>query len=288
MGAGDRVRSVSELWNHYIRGQIAVEPDFQRHYVWDVVRASRYIESLLLRMPTPPAFVSEDLDNQWVVIDGHQRLETLFRFMKPLLGGPTLAAGGDRAHVAQLAPLTLTKLEILPELDGKGVTALNRDDRIKLWDTPISVITLPSDAHPDMRYALFARLNLGSMSLNAQELRNCLYRGPYNKLIASLGESQEFLRLWGKTDERFTETLWAGTTRPEAVQTRIRLWTQALNGILQEGGDAVELGAEVHERLRESNICGVCPHPMSPDDAVWHALPSGKRLVHRHCKAELR
>src|SRR5256885_8427128 len=164
-------------------------------------------------MPNPPIFVSEDDSNHegdsnhWVVIDGHQRLETLFRFMKPLLAGPTAAAGGDRAHVTQLAPLTLSKLEILPDLNGKGVIALNREDRARLWETPLSVVILPADSHPDMRYALFARLNLGSMSLNSQELRNCLYRGPYNKLIASIGESQHFLRLWGKTapDKRMHE-----------------------------------------------------------------------------------
>jgi hypothetical protein len=160
LNAHDKKVSVGELWERYIHGQISVEPDFQRHYVWDAVRASRYIESLLLRLPVPPVFVSEDPDGKWVVIDGHQRLETLFRFMRPLLAGPTAAAGRGGAQLAQLAPLTLSKLEILPELDGRGVTALNRDDRVKLWETPISVVILPADAHSDMRYALFARLNL--------------------------------------------------------------------------------------------------------------------------------
>jgi hypothetical protein len=51
-----------------------------------------------------------------------------------------------------------------------------------------------------MKYVLFARLNQGSMSLNAQELRNCLFRGPYNNLIAELSESRDFLTLWGRRE----------------------------------------------------------------------------------------
>jgi|SRR5579864_927562 len=411
---------VSDLWRRFVKGDIAVEPDFQRHYVWDPTRASRYIESLLLRLPTPPVFVSEEPSGKWIVIDGHQRLETLFRFMKPLLAGPTAAAGGNGSQVGQLANLTLSKLEILPDLNGKTVTALTRDDRTKLWETEIGIVCLPADAHPDMRYALFARLNLGSMSLNSQELRNCLYRGPYNTLIASLSEGQRFLRLWGKnapdkrmhdrelvlrffamlhraeryrrpfrvflndeisenrdlsafsgaecrnamdlgmtwvervfdkesfrlfrvgkpanpqgrwgtrrvdlvyelemmgfaqfgdpleqlwsaadlnerqllrqrirsrlidvmTDERFVEAVYAGTTRPEYVELRIQLWTHAMNDIIEEGSETIDIAEELVDRLRRSTICDICPNPMTPDDAIWHPRAGGKQLVHRYC-----
>jgi len=191
--------TVRELWDRYCNADLILQPDFQRNYVWDNMKASRYIESLLLRLPTPAIFLSEESDGKWIVIDGHQRLETLFRYMQPLLAGPRKLAGNIRLPYGFLTPLTLTGLEVLSELNSNGVRLLSREDRDKLWETPLSIIQIPKTAHPDMKYILFARLNQGSMSLNSQELRNCLYRGTYNQLIAQLSESHGFLSLWGKT-----------------------------------------------------------------------------------------
>jgi hypothetical protein len=58
-----------------------------------------------------------------------------------------------------------------------------------------------------MKYELFARLNLGSLSLNPQELRNCLYRGPYNELLIELSKNRRYLDLWKKdeTDKRMKD-----------------------------------------------------------------------------------
>ena len=147
----------------------------------------------------PPIFLAEEADGKWIVIDGHQRLESLFRYMQPLLTGPREAAHGIPLPFGVLAPLTLAHLEVLDELEGRGITALSLEDRDRLWETPLSVIQIPKSAHPDMKYVLFSRLNQGSMSLNSQELRNCLYRGAYNRLIAQLGESHQFLALWGRS-----------------------------------------------------------------------------------------
>ena len=115
--------------------------------------------------------------------------------MLPLLTGPIQSAG-RQSHYQTLAPLTLSNLEVMPELNAKGVTALSGEDREKLWDTPLGMILLPEGTDSRMKYELFARLNQGSMSLNAQELRNCLYRGSYNRLISELSEDHNFLALW--------------------------------------------------------------------------------------------
>lgn len=195
--AEERSVSVRELWQRFLSRELMVEPDFQRHYVWDLTRASRYVESLLLGLPTPPLFLSEAQDGSWEVVDGHQRLETLFRFMQPLLSGPSEAAGKP-GITRTLVPLSLRALEVLSELNGQRIEALKLADRQKLWDTNLKVILLKADTPRDMKYVLFTRLNLGSVSLNNQELRNCLYRGPYNTLIAMLSESRTFLDLWGR------------------------------------------------------------------------------------------
>lgn len=195
IGAREKKLTVRELWQLYCNDRLVLEPDFQRHYVWDTVRASRYVESLLLRLPTPPLFLSQERNGTFAVIDGHQRLETLFRFMQPLLKGPAQVSNVSIPW-RSFPPLTLKGLEVMSELNGRGVTALDIENRERLWDTQLSVVEIPNTAHPDMKYVLFARLNQGSMSLNNQELRNCLFRGPYNRLIAELSEGRRFLDLW--------------------------------------------------------------------------------------------
>ena len=77
--------TVRDISKRISTGAIVLQPDFQREYVWNIERASRYVESLLLGFPTPPIFLAEEQNDQWVVIDGHQRLETLFRYMRPLV-----------------------------------------------------------------------------------------------------------------------------------------------------------------------------------------------------------
>lgn len=196
--------AIRDLWDRYCSSDLVMQPDFQRNYVWDPQKASRFIESLLLGLPIPPIFLSEETDGTWSVIDGHQRLETIFKYMQPLLAGPRRQANNIAPPFGMLTPLKLSSLEVLPELNGRDITALTVEARDKLWDTNLTVINIPKAAHIDMKYILFARLNQGSMSLNNQELRNCLYRGEYNKLIANLSENHTFLALWGKnaTDKR--------------------------------------------------------------------------------------
>ncbi len=203
IGATQRKAAVRRLWERYCRAELILQPDFQRNYAWDNTKASRYIESLLLSLPTPPIFLSEEKDDTFTIIDGHQRLESLFRYMQPLLSGPAQVKN-VRIPYGSLDPLRLNGLQVISELNGKLIMALPDNDRQKLWDTPLTIIVLPKTAHPDMKYVLFARLNQGSMTLNSQELRNCLYRGPYNVLITHLSESQTFLGIWGrnKPDKR--------------------------------------------------------------------------------------
>ncbi len=189
--------TVRDLWSRFMSNELILAPDFQRHYVWDGNRASRFIESLLLGLPVPPLFLAENPQSTLDVIDGHQRLETLFRFMQPLLAGPS---GDQRRRVrAAFSPaLTLAGCEVLSELNGRNVTALSLDDRARLWDRKQNVVLVKKDSNPDMKFKLFERLNLGAMALNQQELRNCLYRGPYNNLIARLAEDPKVLEMFGR------------------------------------------------------------------------------------------
>lgn len=214
--------TVRDVWKRFLAEALVVEPDFQRHYIWDAGRASRYIESLLTGIPTPAIFVAEEMDDRWVVVDGHQRLGTLFRFMLPLLREKP-------PSFVPASPLKLSGLEVLTDLNGRDISALSIDNRRKLWETALNFTIIPKTAHEDMKYEMFARLNLGSANLNPQELRNCLYRGAYNRLIADLSETRDYLRLWGKnaSDKRMKDrervlTFFALVHRRERYRTPFR------------------------------------------------------------------
>ena len=63
------------------RGAVRI-PGFQRHFVWDLPRASRLIESLILGLPVPQLFLYEESRNRFLVIDGQQRLMSIYYFIK--------------------------------------------------------------------------------------------------------------------------------------------------------------------------------------------------------------
>jgi len=65
---------IESLYGKYKRGKLVLQPDFQRHFVWDTAKSSRLIESALLDIPLPVIYLSEEKDGKEYVIDGQQRL----------------------------------------------------------------------------------------------------------------------------------------------------------------------------------------------------------------------
>lgn len=153
-------KSIIDLIGMIDRNEICLDPDFQRNAVWDNKRASLLIESIWLNIPIPQIFVAIEDTGMWNVIDGQQRLTSLNRFFKN--------------------EFTLRGLEILPELNGKKYSTLDDKPKRLLNGGNIRVVALHEDSHPDIKFDVFMRINQGAVQLNAQELRNCLYRGKFN------------------------------------------------------------------------------------------------------------
>ena len=151
--------SVRELRSMYTDGQINVEPDFQRAYRWSAKQRSSLIESMLLSIPLPPVFVSQDDEGNWDVIDGVQRLTTIISFMDTP-GMPFEA-------------FPLESLEYLSELEGLKWNELPLALQRRIEQTRIDVTIVDSTSSKDAKYNLFLRLNAGSV-LSQQELRNCM------------------------------------------------------------------------------------------------------------------
>ena len=86
------------------------------------------------------------------------------------------------------------------DLKGKAFTELDEEFQDKILDCQIRSITFKKNCNADLKYNVFERLNTGSVSLNDQELRNCMYRGQFNELIKELAEDSEFLSIIGGTN----------------------------------------------------------------------------------------
>lgn len=153
-------------------------PKFQRQYVWSDKLASRLIESVLLNVPIPPCYLSENEDNELDVIDGQQRIFSLYRFVEN--------------------QFALKELEALREFNGKRFFELPSKEQRKIKTHTMRCIVVTNESHPEIKFDVFERLNTSTMPLNAQELRNCVSRGVLNDLIAELSFDARWLKIRGR------------------------------------------------------------------------------------------
>lgn len=161
--------SIGEIANLYKDGELIIDPEFQRYFRWSLQQKSKFIESLLLGIPTPPIFVYQREDGIWELVDGLQRISTILEFMGYLKD--------DKGH--EKPPLVLEGTELLPSLKDAA------------WETqkPNNTVTFPKfdfrrakikveiiQKHSDInaKFEVFERLNTGGSFLSYQEVRNSL------------------------------------------------------------------------------------------------------------------
>ena len=129
-----------------------------------------------MNVPIPPIYFAEEDDGRWLVIDGLQRLNSLLRFFQNEFG--------------------LKKLDILKELEGKKFKDLPPKAKSLLSNGQLRVNVIRKDSHEAIKYDIFMRLNKGAVTLNYQELRNCLYRGNLNDIAKRIvEENTSFLKI---------------------------------------------------------------------------------------------
>jgi len=168
--------------------KIILEVPFQRQFIWKVDRTSQLIESIIMNVPIPPLYFAEEENNKWLVVDGLQRLYSISTFFQN--------------------EFALCKLEIIKELENLKYKDLPPKSKSLLNDGMMRVNVIKRDSHPDIKYDIFMRLNRGSVILNNQELRNCLYRGSLNALAKKLvSDNKDFLLILKlkKPHERFLD-----------------------------------------------------------------------------------
>jgi len=156
---------------------IKLDPDFQRHSVWLPKQKSELIESILMGIPLPLIYVKEDDKGVYIIVDGRQRLTTLFQFMN---------------H-----EFPLQKLTVLKDLNGSYFSEttkngtkfdkyLTQAQQSKIEDCPLTLQVIKPPTQDRVTFDLFDRVNRGGTRLNNQEMRNAIYQGPATELLKTL------------------------------------------------------------------------------------------------------
>ena len=166
-------KSTSDIFRMIVEKELNLQPDYQRKLVWDAKTMSKFIESLLLSIPIPTIFLAENHDDSLEVIDGQQRLSTIFAFRRTKKDG----YGDYPEELNYIKELKLTGLDTLDEYNGKKFTDLNADIQRKFNNVSLPIIIIKKDSTEDIKYDIFSRINSGSIKLNGQELLNVMYRG---------------------------------------------------------------------------------------------------------------
>ena len=163
--------SISEWASIYESKEIDIHPEFQRFYRWGDIQKTNLIESILLGIPIPPVFVSQRKDGIWDVVDGLQRLSTIYQFMGVL----------KDENQNNIDPLVLTGTKYLPSLEGKKWdnpededNSFSQELRLIIKRSKINVSIILKESDETAKYDLFQRLNTGGSDLSPQEVRNCI------------------------------------------------------------------------------------------------------------------
>lgn len=168
-------------------GDYKLNPEYQRRKRWNNIRKSRLMESFIMNVPLPPIFLYEYEYSKYEVMDGLQRLSSIYDFYS--------------------GSFALEGLEYWKELNGKTYNQLPFEIQRGIDRRYISSIVLleetakTAEEAEKLKQIVFERLNSGGEKLTGQETRNALYNGKFNKLCIKLSNNEKFKNMWDIPNE---------------------------------------------------------------------------------------
>lgn len=242
--------SIGEWISLYEKNEIDIHPDFQRFFRWSEHQKSTFIESILLGIPIPPIFVSQRDDGIWDVIDGLQRLSTIYEFIG-IFRSNNLNENTSQNESNSLVALQETTY--LPSLKGKKWddpedidNSLTQAQRLLIKRSKIAVHIIEKESDEMIKYELFQRLNTGGSVATPQEVRNCILL-MLNKelfdLIRLLADRESFKSCIALSDKNYEEQY-----DMELVLRFILLFDKDDESLQKLGGD---VSVFLTDRMRE-------------------------------------
>jgi len=197
--------SIGEITSIYRDKELDIHPEFQRVFRWSPLQKTKFVESILLGIPIPSIFVSQRDDGVWDVVDGVQRLSTIFQF-----------TGILKNEEGQLvSPNKLIGTEYLPSLEGMAWD--DKDDpensfsdslRIDFKRQKLDIKIVKKESDPNTKYDLFERLNTLGSHLSDQEVRNCLLvmiNPKFHTWLETLANDESFIETTSLSDKLIDE-----------------------------------------------------------------------------------
>lgn len=187
----------------FVKRGAFIIPGFQRNYVWDIKRASKLIESLLIGLPIPQIFLYEDKRNSFLVIDGQQRLMSIYYFvigrfprrekrpeLRRIMADERVLPDSVIADDKYFQKFNLS----LKTKDGQEVSPFHGRNYLTLGDhqgvldmrTIRNIVikqTAPDEERDSSVFEIFNRLNTGGVNLKLQEIRSSLYHSDFTEML---------------------------------------------------------------------------------------------------------
>ena len=170
-------RTVHDVVRRIKQQRYILDPDFQREFIWPLDKQSKWIESVIMRIPLPVFYLAEDDDGKSIVVDGLQRLSTFYRFLKNEFS---------------------LRLPSREELNGKQFDDLPIKLQNRIEDCNLIVYIIDSKVPERARLDIFERVNSGE-PLTRQQMRNCLFMGEATRFLKREAKTEIFLKATGRS-----------------------------------------------------------------------------------------
>lgn len=181
---------VNEMWEN---GDIVI-PDFQRNFVWSIKQSSLLVESFLIGLPVPQVFFYVDSSNKSQVIDGQQRIMSVVYYLDGYFGSENIQG--------KKQVFRLQGLDDSSPFAKKRFVDLSDAHQRKLKGAVLRAINirqLNPKGESTSIYHIFERLNTGGTPLKPQEIRNCVFRGDFVRILRDLNKDLNWRKIVGKT-----------------------------------------------------------------------------------------
>ncbi|MBI2570982.1 MAG: DUF262 domain-containing protein [Candidatus Schekmanbacteria bacterium] len=171
--------SLRQLVDMIADEDVDLAPDFQRLYVWKDWQRSALIESLLLGIPLPSFYLNENSDGKMQVVDGVQRLTTIFMFVNT-------------------KSFKLKELTYLKAIENCGFDDLDPMYRRRLQTSQFVAHVIDPQTPYRVKFEIFRRINTGGTPLSAQEIRHCMSLKRSRDFLKELAADKSFLDATGQ------------------------------------------------------------------------------------------